>query len=71
MQMVQGDWDVPSNYLSRCSYPSSDYVSDDVIASLDYKFCCMNVMLDEAIGEDPLNCFCLSNSCHRTPFPFV
>jgi arylsulfatase A-like enzyme len=49
MQLVHDQWTAPDRFLERCSYPNdsmSDYVQD-----VEYQYCGMNLMLDEAIAN--------------------
>lgn len=49
MQLIHGVWAAPDTYLDRCADPTS--VDDDYVASVEYKYCAMNVMMDEAIAN--------------------
>jgi arylsulfatase A-like enzyme len=51
MQLIHGVWAAPEEYLQRCSFPSSSSVEDDYVRDVEYKYCAMNIMLDEAIAN--------------------
>ena len=50
MQLVHDVWTAPDRFLERCSYPSNDTMSD-ALKDIEYKYCGMNLMLDEAIAN--------------------
>ena len=49
LQLIHGYWSAPEDYLSRCEFPST--LSDDYVGSVEYNYCALNVMLDEAIAN--------------------
>jgi arylsulfatase A-like enzyme len=57
MQLIHGVWSAPQDYLDRCGMPESD--TDDYVNSVEYNYCALNVMLDEAVGN--LTCALQSN----------
>ena len=53
LQLMQGSgsYSVPDTYTSRCEYPSAEYIPDDAEQLVEYQYCGMSVMLDEAIAN--------------------
>jgi arylsulfatase B len=51
MQLIHGVWAAPEVYLKRCSYPSSESIDDDYVRDVEFQYCGMNIMLDEAIAN--------------------
>ena len=50
MQLVHDQWTAPDRFLERCSYPNNDTMSD-YVQDVEYQYCGMNLMLDEAIAN--------------------
>ncbi len=50
MQLVHDVWTAPDRFLERCSYPNNDTMSD-MLKGIEYQYCGMNLMLDEAIAN--------------------
>jgi len=49
MQLIHGVWSAPDTFLERCPYPTS--VDDDYVQDVEYNYCALNLMLDEAIAN--------------------
>ena len=50
MQLIHGQWSAPTSYLNRCG-TSEDASVDDYVQDVEYNYCALNVMLDEAIAN--------------------
>jgi arylsulfatase A-like enzyme len=50
MQLIHGVWSAPQTFLDRCGSPTDD-ATDDYVQSVEYNYCALNVMLDEAIAN--------------------
>jgi arylsulfatase A-like enzyme len=51
MPLMGTSWSAPAVFLQRCSFPRSEYIEDDSVATAEYNYCALNVMIDEAIAN--------------------
>jgi arylsulfatase B/arylsulfatase I/J len=68
MQLIHGVWSAPQNYLDRCGVPATAEL-DDYYDSVEYNYCGLNVMLDEAIAN--LTCALEKNNMADNTYLFI